>query len=492
VIRLTTTLPALLAFAAAATAQTDAPATPLGYLIGLVGETKTASPALAALRGTEDKALTPVFEAMTRSSDKKRRLFGVVALAELVGKDSAGALRERLAQDPVMAIRAESLGRLIEMQAVAPEQIADALKVPDENVQCLAARALVARGQVNLALGALEKLAGSSDSSTAALAQSCLLGLGRREHLPSLRKVMRDPETPPVLLGALLRQIERQKITAALPLCLHVAGTEEHSMNLRVQAYKVAAAVSSLGAATLRDAIARSKRDAFRVRLLKVLASRDDAGRHLGQLADGQGAVPALARFELARKVPGPTAAKAVTAAVALEHPVVIAYLLDRADEDIKAHGKACDYYVPGFVQLIRSANPRAKRMQKEHFLAAGAASRLIELGTPAAVAGLKELLAGKADAVTRATAAGLLRARNAAAGELVRPLLASPYAELSTDAALALGHFGDPAARPRLAEILANRQRHPPALVVLASWYLVKIAGQSRPAAAQLAKAVK
>ena len=490
--RLLLILSILLAGPAPAPGQAAPATTPLAYLSTMAQDAKEANKTLAVLRSTEDKALAPLFEAMTRSGDKKRRLFGVVALAELVEKGSAPALIERVNQDTAMAVRAESLGRLIEMKCLTAEQIAGAMTIADENVQSLAARALVARGGADAAVAVLGKLSGSSDTATAALSQMCLLGLGQRQHEPNLRKVMRDDETPPLLLSAMLRQVERQKTASALPLVLHVAGSEHRPIPLRVQAYKVAAEISSLGAVTLREAIANSQRDAIRVRLLKVLAGRDDAGPHLRKLAAETGAVGALTRFELARKTGGPTAAQAVTAALALEHPVVVAYVLDRAGEDIPLHGKACDYYAPGLLKLIGGVNPRPRRMGKEHFLAAGAAARLIELGTPAALAGLKELLSGKVTAITRTTAAGLLRSKNRAACALVRPLLASPYDELSADAALALGHFSDAAAKPRLSEILANRRRHAPALVVLASWYLIKIDGRAKAAVSHLAALIK
>jgi len=464
---------------------------PLAYLTGMLRDAKTANPTLAALRSTEDRDLAPLYAAMTESADKKRRLFGVLALAKLVGKDAAGALRKRLEGDPVMAVRAEALRCLIDAEAISNEQLAAALEIPDENVQCQAARALIDRGEAGLALAALEKLAASKDPATSGFSCVCLLGLGRREREAPLRKVMRDPATAPAALAVILRQIDRQKVAAAMPLVLEVAARETAPTSLRVLAYRAAASLSSLGAVTLRDAILNSKRTALRVPLLKLLSSRADAGPHLQAIARGTDAISVLARFEMARKTGGPTAADAVTAAIDLEHPIVVAYLLDRAGEDIQAHGGKCDYYVEALAKYIRGVDPRPARMAREHFLAAAAASRLIELGTPAAVAALKGLLAGKATAVTRSTAAGLLRAKNPAARELVRPLLGSPYGELSTDAALALGHFGDPAAAGRLGEIVAKPKAHAPALVVLSSWYLLKIAGQTRPAAAQLARII-
>jgi hypothetical protein len=54
------------------------------------------------------------------------------------------------------------------------------------------------------------------------------------------------------------------------------------------------------------------------------------------------------------------------------------------------------------------------------------------------------------------------------------------------------LGHFGDPAARPRLQTILSQADAHPPTLVILASWYILKIDKKTDQAVTELAKLVK
>lgn len=483
---------ALLLAAGAARGQAARAQTPLAYLSRMVTDADKAAPTFATLRGTEDKHLAPLFRALARSGDKQRRMFGLLALAELMGAEAGDVLLDRLQNDPTMPIRAAALARLIDLKAITNEQLANALSIPDENVQCLAARELVHRGQAGVAVGVLEKLAASKDPATSSLSRMCLLGLGRRDQEPALRKVMRDPKTPPAALLLLLRQIERQKITAAMGLALHVATAEEHPSKLKARAYQAVSAISSLGAVTLRDAILKSRRTVFRAQVLKVLSSRDDAGGHLQAIAKGKDPVAALARFELARKTGGPTAAGAVIGVIDLQHPVLVAYVLDRAGEDIKARGKEAGFYTPGLLKYIRSVDPKPTRMGKEHFFAAGAAARLIQLGTPEAIAGLKQILSGRKSAISRSAAAGLLRAKNPAARALVKPLLNSPYGELATDAALVLGHFGDPAAAGYLRNVLAHPKRYPPALLVLASWYLLKIDKQTRPAAAKLAKLVK
>ncbi len=481
----------LLAATAAASAQTASDGTISGegmaHLLGMLEDPAKANGMFAALRTTENPALVPLFTALTRSGDKKRRLFGVVALAGLDANAATPVLLERIKTDPFMAVRAEALGRLLEAGTLTDQQIADALAVSDENVQCLAARALVDRRQAGPATPWLRKLATSADEATALLAKTCLLGLGKREHAAAVGKVLRDPQTPATLLATVLEQIEKQKIAPAVGFVLELARQTTRPMHVRVAAYKTAAAVSKVGAAALGEAVAANRRSALGVRLLKILADRDDAGGYLPTLAEGDDPVGVLARFELARKVGGPGASRAALEAVKLEHPVVVAYILDRAGADVQADGDAA-FYVPALDAIVRSVEPRPRRMRKEHYLAAGAAARLIEIGTPEAIAAIKKLLEGRTTARTRAVAAGLLRAKNPAARDLVRPLLQSPYEELAIDAALALGHFGDPAAAAKLRHVVANAKRHPDALAVLASWYLLKIDGKIDEAVAKLA----
>ena len=484
---------AVLAGTGTARAQiAEPPQTAMGYLEGMLKDPKTANATVGALRSTDDPALVPLLEAMTRSDDKDRRLFGVAALPEAQGKRAANALIERVNYDQSMPIRAEALARLIGLDVLTAEHLAGAMKIPDDNVKSLACRALVDKGKAELALGVLTTLADSKDQVTAALCQTCLVGLGKTQYLDNVRRVMRDPATTPRMLGALLGQIRRQKISAAASLALEVANNETAPLALRVLAHETAAEVSSSGAASLNEAMSKTENLALRVRLLGVLASRDDGGPYLAKLASGTDTVGVLSKFELARKTGGPTATPSVRAAIALEHPIALAYVLDRAGQDANSLGAKADFYTPALLEFIRSVEPRPRQMEKEHFLAAGATEQLVLIGTPGAIGGLRAILAEKSSAITRSVAAGLLRARKPATAELMRPLLKSPYGELVVDAALALGHFGDTAARGKLQEILSHAESHPPALVILASWYILKIDKTTDRAIAEMVKLVK
>ena len=86
----------------------------------------------------------------------------------------------------------------------------------------------------------------------------------------------------------------------------------------------------------------------------------------------------------------------------------------------------------------------------------------------------------------------GLLTTENRAAALLVKPLLDSPYNSLTTTASLVLGRFAEPAAAKRLGAVIRHPQRHPPQIVTMACWYLLKIHKHTRPCVEQLVRVVK
>lgn len=482
---------AILVLLTAAAAASEPAPDALRVLVELIQDPARSPAALAALRATEDKDAAPVFVALSRSGDRRRRLFGAAALHEVCGKDAAGVLAERLARDPVMAIRADALGRLLDLQAASPQQLAAALRVDDERVRLLAARGLVACGQARQAAGALGELSGSTDPGTAALARVLLLATGDAAQEPILRRLVSDPKTSDELLGLILAQVASGKVTAAMELTGQVAWSRRGEA-VRVLAFQTLSALSPKAGAVLVGAIEGSSHTVFRVRLLAVLSSRADAAAHLPGLCPAGGAVGALARMELARPGGGEQAGRAVLSAVRLGHPVVIDYVLNRARKDLDARGKQADFYTHALLEFIRSVEPAPAAMGPDHFRAARAASLLVDLGTPAAMAGLRKILSGRHSAVRRAVGAGLLRAKNRTACELARGLLSSSYEELAADAALTLGRFNDPAAAGPLRDVLAHPRRHRTEFVALAAWYLLRGEGRTRTAAKALAEKIK
>lgn len=481
----------ILALLPAAAAAAEAPGDALGVLVDLVGDPVRSGPALAALRASKDKDLAPVFVALSRSGDKRMRLFAVASLPDVCGPGAAPALAERLAKDPMMTIRAEALVRLMAMEAATPPQLAAALRVGDEKVRCLAARGLVACGRGAEAAGVLRELAQSNDPGTSAAARVALLAAGDAGQAAALKKLVADDSTPDEVLLVILSQVASEKVTAAIELVGQVAWSSRGEA-LRVRAFKTLSALSPKAGAVLVGAIESSTHTVFRVYLLEALSSRGDAAVHLARLARVEGTIGVLARMELARVDRGAKAARAVSAAFELRHPVVLDYLIARARKDIAADGREGDFYTPALLAFIRSVNPTPARMRADHFRAAQSASLLLDLGTPAAMAGLREILAGRHNAIRRAVGAGMLRSDNRVACELARGLLGSPYEEMANDAALTLGRFNDPAGKGPLGAIVAHPKRHRPELVALAAWYLLRNEGRSRTAARTLAGKIK
>ena len=464
------------------------------YLSKALGDPERLPLALAALRATQDKDLLPVFVALSRSGDKRRRLFATTTLGELGGDKAIAALKERLKGDPMMAVRSEALVGLLGLKAISADELVAIVNLDgdggDENVRCIAARALVRMDRGKDAARALGALTRSPDASTACMARLCLMKIGRAGHIEPLAKVLADLATPPEVVALLMTQIAEDKNTAAAPLVERVIRTGPRAAI--PYAYKALSAVSPDAAGRLAKAIGKSDRTVLRIRLLGLLAGLPKAKPHLERIARGKDAVALLARFELARPSGGAKADAAFRAAGKIGHPVVLDYLLAQADKDIRLARARAAFYAAGLTEMVRSAPTGGQEMGPQHRRAAIAATLLADLGTPEAMTGLKRILAGRYNAVVRVTAAGLMRSKNRKVCELLRPLLKSPYEELACDAALTLGRFGDAAAGEYLSGIMRRPGRQPSPTAVLAAWYLLKIARRTRPAAGELARQIK
>ena len=463
----------------------------MSVLAEMLADPQQIETALQALRATEDKAILPILLALCRSEAADRRRFAVVALAEMFEVQAAAALVERMTADPDRGIRIEAAARLMFLDALEADRLLEATRAPDEEIRCMAADAMVRKGRGMEVVELLEQLAMSRDPRTSSSARLNLVSLGRRQHLDELRRIVRDPGSSERLLVQILAQIQEEKIAPAADLARELAGSDRSS-ELRVRAYLALCTTADDGPATLRKAIEGSPRMVFNVNLLSVLAGQPGAKPQLQMLANGEGVTATLARFELARTDGGPAAAAAAERVAAMGHPVVIGYLLDRAEEDVKNRGDEAAFHVQALLRVIRAADPEAAVMGAEHYRAARATTILVNMAAPEGVGALKEILAGRYGAVVRAVAAGLMRARNPIARELARPLLKSPYDELVSDAALVLGSFGDADAAMVLERFIVDRGRASTPLVALSSWYLLKIAGRTEISAEQLASCVR
>jgi HEAT repeat protein len=390
-----------------------------------------------------------------------------------------------------MVVRTEALLAMVALKVITPDELVAALEAPDENLQCIAARTLVLQGQKkDQAVAALKKLVSSKDAATAAMARMALLGLGEKEHFEPLQALLKDPATSGDVMAILLEQVSEEKITAAGPL-LEMLLKSDQPWQIKLRAFRAVSALSETVPPSLTQALAADGQTVFRVHLMRVLAWRTDSAAAVAELAKGEDTIATLARFEQARAKGGDAAGAAAIAVVKLAHPVVIDYLLDRARLDVKDKPAGAEFYIPALVQMIESIHGDPQQIRQEHFRAAKAATILADLATPKASDELKRLLGGKYTAVTRVVATGLLRSKNAATCDLMRPLLKSPYDELSTDAALLLGRWGDKDALPLPTALATPGEKHSSLLQTMAGWYVLKINGRSKAAAEELAKAV-
>ncbi len=460
------------------------------HLRGSLGDKRSINMVLTVLRATGDKHLLPLFTAVSRSADKKRRLFAVSALPEIGDKASAPVLLERLRKDPLMAVRSEALIRLLDLKAISDEQLIEVLKTSDDGIQCIAARELVRRGRGMEAEKTLRTLTFVTDLSTACMARVSLLSLGYNEQLDELKKTFADPNTPQEVKALVLYQIAEDKVVLGMDLVRMM--TRSKSSRLRLAAYRAIKEISPRASAELADAIGKSTRTGIRVRLLKLLADRSDSSLFLVQISKGKDVIADLARFELLRIKGGDRAAGAVAQVVKSGHPIVIDYVLSRANEDIKKRPDKSAYYAISLAEYIRSVEPFPKAMGADHQRAAVAATLLGDLGTPEALGLLRKILSGRYNGVTRATAAGLLRSTNRAVCDIAAPLLRNPYREIAMDAAFTMGRFADRRAAPMLRTTLDHPQRYSSAVTALCAWYLLKIEKATQKAGQDLAKVIR
>jgi len=445
---------------------------------------------LAVLSATGDKELAPVFAALGRCPDPQKRQLGLAALVRLLGPDAADILLERLRRDADPQVRRQALGELITLEAIHEQHLAEALEAEDERIRCLAACSLAERGQDLQTTHVLTELVESDDPATADLARLGLLALGHREQLAPLREVLCNPQTNELLRKLLLEQIERGRIAAAAEIVREVARTA--SKPLRTTAYEACAAICPDADQMLQEAIKQTDDLVFAVQLLAILAELPEPEDQLRTLGRGDGAAAVMARFELARCTRSAELGRHIAEAMRLGHPIIVDRILRCAREDIEDNAGLAGAYAPSLLEYIRRVEPHPRRPGVEHRLAAGAAGVLADLGTREALMGLEQLLSGRFSARLRAVTAGLLESQNVACCELVRPLLTSPYENLSTNAALVLGYFADPSAKERLARVVRDNRAGDPSLAALASWYLLKIDGREESVARSVAARIR
>jgi HEAT repeat protein len=477
-------------------AQVD-PTPAVTYLETTLNNPASAQYAMAMLAATQDIELLEVFRALSRARDAETRLYAVSVLEPLAGELAAPILRERLNHDPRMAIRAEALAQLISMEAISDAQLVEVLDIDDDGIRLMAAQQLARHGE-NVARATLNDLVSQSDPDIAAAARLGLLKLGDNSQLGPLQMYfdgLDDGRVAPFVAQMLLGQIATMEVLPARTLVRDILEMDVNDQ-FNAQCWWVLSTLSPESGSgisrELVEAIVASNFTRQRVQLFRILADRSDAPRYFQTLSSNSDEIiAALATFELARPERSQAAGQAAQDAIALEHPIVVSYVLGRIGEDLLAGELDMDVYVPALLDYLAIVARGPDVMGPEHMRAAQATTMLADIGTPEAMEALEGYLAGPYTGTVRAVGAGLMRSDNEAVCQLMAPLLESPYNELATDAALTLGRFGRPEAAPALARIVAAPDRHQPALVAVASWDLIKATGNTTAAVMRLSEAI-
>ena len=461
------------------------------FLAELLTRPGDAPNAFLALRATGDADLVPIFATMTRSEDKSTRLFATASLPAISAEEAIEPLLERLNEDSMMAIRAEAMAQLMELDALSARDLMNLIETNDETIRCLAARALVQQQQGRLAQAALEELTESAETLTACSARVALLGMGDTSQLSPLRDAMTNADASDGLLWVLLLQIEDEQITQATGLVRALAQSDR-DIEIRLRSYQVLAAIADGATDEIAEALTEAERIVMRIGLLRLLADQPDGPTKLNDFTEGAGPLALLARLEVARPGGGAPTQRAAQDAAAAGHPIVVNYLLTRAQQDIEEHGARAAYYQEPLLTVIAAARPAADELGDEHLQAAQAAMLVGDLGTAEGLTALDRILRGPRNATCRAVAAGVNKSKDPAVCGIMAPLLDSPFSDLFVHAALTLGSHGDERANGALQRIVDSSDRYQPMTSALASWYLIRNAGQARAIAERLAADVR
>ncbi len=459
-----------------------------GHLRSALGNAPRDARMLRGLEATKDPQLRPLLEAMSASGDRLRRLFAVMSLSQQYQADVNARMAEVLAGDADAGIRSVALAHLIEHDAATDAQLALAAQASHEGLALLAARELAQRGDRQRARAALTPLAQRGAQEVQPLAQTILLSADDYQHLDALQARLRDPAEAPERTMLLLSVIEKDHIQAAGPL-VRAALEAQANPRVRIQALRALAAIAPTeGADALVAALRAAQQPADQRYLMDALAEGPQPQGHWQALqSDAPVPVIQMAVLEQAHRT-GDAFLLTESARALLQagHPVHVDFVLRRAREGRQAA------YVQPLLEYIFGLPTASSQMGPAHELGARAAGVLAQIGSPEALEGLQALLAGPYNARVRTVAAGLAATEGPVAPELVGPLLQSPYDELAVDAAMALAKAGDTRAVPVLERVVTHAQRYPPPLVAMASWYLLRLAGQAEPLVAELTEQVR
>jgi hypothetical protein len=379
-----------------------------------------------------------------------------------------------------MVVRSEAIIQLRKMDAISVEDLAKALSVNDEGVQIIAARGLGKKNRVGLATETLKRLANSKDKRTAIFARTTLLGSGDRTQIGYLRKVILDPKTTDTMLISLLDQIRVEKISTALPLAEALCA-EDRPLRVRIRSHMVIDDLSPGAARKLLSSIRKSQDLLLTCNLLRLLSQRDDAEEMVRQLSGRKDTTGSVARFELRRAKGGKPAETALKNMLALEHPVLVEYAIDRMRTDVKEKGQQADFYVGPFMDYIKNSKIDPDRMTTINERVARIIKLFGDLSSTGSLSALKEFLGRQSNTTLRELTVGALyRCDNKGVCDLVRPMRNSPFPKISTYATLLLARHGDTAAIEQLIRLQKETLPDRVDLLTMTNWYILKFAGRT------------
>ncbi|MBT3279603.1 MAG: hypothetical protein HN370_09565 [Phycisphaerales bacterium] len=447
---------------------------------------------LATLRSRGGAPLEPLLKAFVQSSDKRVRLVAVDVTGEILpAKLAAPILRLRFQNDRVMTVRAKAFVELNLIEALMDEDIKLALATDDEELQLLAARALVRRKQVPAATKPLVALTRSRDLDTELFARMTLLATGDTTQFAPLQKAMNNPRCPRDTRQLLLAQIRQESVTGALKLLDRFTAVT-WSLETRALAWMAIAKVDPAATTSLARGIAGCDNPVLQMNILRLLATRSDATKSLEVIAKRTDFLATVARYELARPSGKHVAALSADVLIKQGHPVVLDYLFARIGEEVAASPKRGECYVPLLAKFIRATTIHPTRMTVEHVRAARAAELLGRVGTPAALSELETLLTKDTSIPRRSlVAAALYRCDNQAVAKLLGGCLQSGYPRVQTYAALSLAKAGDPRALKVLTK-LQSQVALKDDLRILVNWYLLTSSKTSAASFQRIAKEIR
>ena len=466
-------------------------ATAEAFLVKSLNDSDKLPLVLIGLRSTKDDSLAPLFSVLMSHPDRNVRMLATASVTQTVGKLAIPALKERLAKDPSMVIRTRALLELDSLNAVSNAELAATLKLADQEVQLFAARALARRGESAQARPALEQLARSRNMDIAPLAWITLLSLGDGDRFAQVRAHLLSKETDDAQRLLLLREMAEGTVPIALPLAEAMTDASR-PRNVRVQAWTTRVAMDKKATPKLALAVQSEQDPLAQVQLLRLLSEQTDAAPALVAMAKKKGFLTEAIAFELARREGRLAAQQATTALLKLGHPIMADYVLGRMRRDLIDHPKKAGFYAKPVGAYLATVKLDQNTVGPNYTRAAAATEFLTRLGTPQAREVLKQVLASKETTRKKVVVAALFNVDRDEVADMVTPLLKSPYGKLRNYSALVRAKHGRSDATKPLHDILQTQRIQHDDVLILASWYTLKLAKQEGPAIQRIIPQIK